>query len=350
MKLPILPDSLAKQALHRGAVVVTDEPLTISTPAQPWAYALSYTLRPPAVDPDGALVKSLRFVFDLSVVQGRIGVGWTAADGASYVNERFTSRPDGRVTFSLQAGVRVGRLVFRNADTTGAPSVFIVSSARVEGIADTERQYPVSISARDLGDESSPRDGGTLTVFDTDAAIAINAARVSWLREACLPIDGTRVLDAGCGVGHFVRFYESRGCTVVAIDGREDNIAELRRRYPEVDARVADAQTLDPRTLGSFDVIHCFGLLYHLDSPIAALRIFESMCRGLLILETMVCDSSRPLSILADETLAASQALEGMGCRPSPSFLTLALNRVGFCLCLRSGSTARASRLSVRLA
>ena len=86
----------------------------------------------------------------------------------------------------------------------------------------------------------------------------------------------------------------------------------------------------NPRTLGLFDVIHCFGLLYHLDSPIAALRIFESMCRGLLILETMVCDSSRPLSILADETLAASQALEGMGCRPSRSFLTLALNRVGF--------------------
>ena len=142
MKLPILPDSLAKQALHRGAVVVTDEPLTISTPAQPWAYALSYTLRPPAVDPDGALVKSLRFVFDLSVVQGRIGVGWTAADGASYVNERFTSRRDGRVTFSLQAGVRVGRLVFRNADTTGAPSVFIVSSARVEA----HRRYRASIS------------------------------------------------------------------------------------------------------------------------------------------------------------------------------------------------------------
>ena len=70
VKLPILPDSLAKQALHRGAVVVTDEPPTISTPARPWAYALSYTLRPPAVDPDGALVKSLRFVFDFSVVQG----------------------------------------------------------------------------------------------------------------------------------------------------------------------------------------------------------------------------------------------------------------------------------------
>jgi hypothetical protein len=38
----------------------------ISTPAQPWAYALSYTLRPPAVDNDGALLTSTRIVFDVS--------------------------------------------------------------------------------------------------------------------------------------------------------------------------------------------------------------------------------------------------------------------------------------------
>jgi hypothetical protein len=115
----------------------------------------------------------------------------------------------------------------------------MVSNARVEAIAYGECQYPVSISARDFGDEASPRDGGTLTVFDMDAAIAIN------------------------------------------------------------------------------------------DRPIAALRRFESTGCRLLILE-MVCDSSRPLCILADETRAASQALEGVGGRPSPSFLTLALNRVGF--------------------
>ena len=61
-----------------------------------------------------------------------------------------------------------------------------------------------------------------------------------------------------------------------------------------------------------------------------ALRYFAAMCRGFVILETMVCDSSRPVSILVDETKAASQAMEGMGSRPSPSFLALALNRVGF--------------------
>jgi hypothetical protein len=49
-----------------------------------------------------------------------------------------------------------------------------------------------------------------------------------------------------------------------------------------------------------------------------------------LLLETMVCDSAIPLMLLEDETKAASQALDGLGCRPSPPFVALALSRVGF--------------------
>ena len=37
-------------------------------------------------------------------------------------------------------------------------------------------------------------------------------------------------------------------------------------------------------------------------------------------METMVCDSSHALCVMAVETKAASQALDGLGCRPSPSF------------------------------
>jgi len=275
-------------------------------------------------------VAAVRCVFDISVSHGRIGVGWTSPDGASFVTERFTSRADSRISFLLQPGDCIGRLVFRNVDPSGQPSEFVIHSARVEHVSADERRYPVSISPREFAEEATPSDGGTQVAFDTDAALAINRARLAWLGDLGLPIEQSRVLDLGCGVGHFISFYTDRGCTVVAVDGREENIAELRRRYPNVDARVADAQRLDPQALGSFDVIHCFGLLYHLESPIAALRNIAAMCRGLLILETMVCDSSRPVLILVDETKTVSQAMDGLGSRPSPAFLALALNRVGF--------------------
>ncbi len=326
----MLPDFYTSQSIHRGARVIARDPLTVSTPARQWAYALSCALPPRVTSGDGSLMEGVRCIFDISVSRGRIGVGWTSVDGASYMTERFTSRADSRISFMLRPGDRVGRLVFRNVDPSGEPSEFIIQNARVEPVLAEERSYPVAISSREFDEEVIPGDGGTLVAFDTDAALAINRARLAWLAGTGLLIDHSHVLDLGCGVGHFIPFYTDRGCTVVAVDGRQENIAELRQRYPNVEARVADAQRLDPQAYGSFDVIHCFGLLYHLESPIAALRNIAAMCRGLLILETMVCDSSRPISVLVDETKAVSQAMEGLGSRPSPAFLALALNRVGF--------------------
>jgi SAM-dependent methyltransferase len=194
-----------------------------------------------------------------------------------------------------------------------------------------------------------PDDGGTRIVFDTDAARAINEARINWLERANLPLAGRRVLDVGCGIGHFIPFYLSRGCTVVAVDGRAENIDELRRRHPGIEAHVADAQELDAPELGVFDVIHCFGLLYHLDSPVAALRRLSAICDRLLILETMVCDSMEPLAVLVDETKAASQAMDGLGSRPSPAFIALAPEPCRVRLRVRCGRAAAASRFPVRV-
>jgi SAM-dependent methyltransferase len=324
--MSLLPTHLERQSLHRGARILGKRPLSVSTPSSQWAYALSYAPRV-EVAVDGVVASSVRFIFDLSVTRGQIGVGWTNTEGTAFIGEQFATSASGRITLPLLAGERVGRLVFRNVDASGEPSTFVINEARAEPIV---HQYPVAIAARGLAEELPPRDGGTLTVFDTDAARAINAARLGWLEESELPVEQARVLDAGSGVGHFVSFYLDRGCSVAAVDGREENILELRRRHPVVDARVGDIQAIDARDYGEFDVIHCFGLLYHLDSPVAALRHLNAMCRRLLILETMVCDSSRPVAVLADETKAASQAMQGLGCRPSPSFVTLALNRVGF--------------------
>jgi SAM-dependent methyltransferase len=279
---------------------------------------------------DNVLSADLRCVLDVSVASGRIGIGWTNPEDTALIDERFVSGETSRVTFTLRSGTRVGRLMFRNVASGNTPSVFSIREARSEVLERRGRTYPVAIGARHIPADPVPDDGGTDIVFDTNAARAINAARLEWLAQANLPVAGARVLDVGAGVGHFIPFYRDRGCTVVGVDGRTENVAELKRRHPDVEAYVADVQTLDPQHAGVFDVIHCFGLLYHLESPVAALRRLSAMCRRVLIIETMVCDSSEPLMMLVDETKAASQAMEGLGTRPSPSFIALSLNRVGF--------------------
>jgi SAM-dependent methyltransferase len=167
-------------------------------------------------------------------------------------------------------------------------------------------------------------------VFHDDPAVAINLARLDFLASLDLPLEGKRVLDAGCGVGHHTPFYTSRGCRVVGIDGRPENIEEMKHRYPQVEGLVGDVQTMDLEALGVFDVVHCFGLLYHTDSPVQALRRLASVCRGQLVLETIVCDADGATMLLADEEGSANQALAGLACRPSPSFVAMALDRLGF--------------------
>jgi SAM-dependent methyltransferase len=183
------------------------------------------------------------------------------------------------------------------------------------------------IRRRDVATEAIP-DGGRTESFDTAAAEAINRARLDHLASLNLPIEGRRVLEVGAGVGRLTGFFLDRGCEVVATEARDHNVAELARRR-SVTARVANVEE-SLSDLGRFDVVFCYGLLYHLESPIRALRNMAAVCDDLLLLETMVCDSRLPVLRLEDETLSVNQALAGLAHRPSPSYVALAANRVGF--------------------
>jgi hypothetical protein len=55
-----------------------------------------------------------------------------------------------------------------------------------------------------------------------------------------------------------------------------------------------------------------------------------AVCDDLLLIETMVCDSRDAVLRLEDETKSFNQALRGLAHRASPSYLAIALNRVGF--------------------
>ncbi len=191
------------------------------------------------------------------------------------------------------------------------------------------RAYPVLVQPRDPSREP-PLPASGVETFDTDAAHAINRARMSHLESLGLPIAGKTVLDVGSGVGHLAQFFVGEGCRVVCVDAREANIQSLRARYPGLEARAVDVEMEPLGDLGRFDVVFCYGLLYHLEDPLSALRNIASVCDGVLLLETIICDHSEPVLLLVDESVVSNQALAGLGCRPSPAYVTMALNRIGF--------------------
>jgi SAM-dependent methyltransferase len=184
------------------------------------------------------------------------------------------------------------------------------------------------VTHRNVATEARP-EGGGLECFETPAAAAINRARLDHLAGLGLAVDGRSVLEMGAGVGHLSGFFLERGCQLVTTEARPDNVAELRRRYPDVRSEVVDVE--DRLTaLGRFDIVFCYGLLYHLESPVRALRNMAEVCDDLLLIETVVCDSTLPVARLDDEYLSVNQALRGLAHRPSASYLALALNRIGF--------------------
>ena len=185
-----------------------------------------------------------------------------------------------------------------------------------------------TIIVRKVNNKNAETEG--IDSFDTPEALAINRARLEHLESLNLDINGKSVLDVGCGVGHLAQFFLQKECNVLAVDGRSENIASLQSRYPELKSAVVDVERDKLTEYGMFDIVFCYGLLYHLENPTFALQNMASVCKELLLIETCITDCPQPVLQLVDESATYNQALSGTGSRPSPSYVVMSLLNAGF--------------------
>jgi SAM-dependent methyltransferase len=137
-------------------------------------------------------------------------------------------------------------------------------------------------------------------------------------------------LDVGCGVGYFSKFLSEMGFRVVALDGREENVIEGGRRYPDITFIAQDVEHPSLPGIGVFDFVLCVGLLYHLENPFRAIRNLYSMTGQVLLVETMCVPDSRPMMDLLDESHSENQGLNYVAFYPSESCIVKMLYRTGF--------------------
>ena len=112
------------------------------------------------------------------------------------------------------------------------------------------------------------------------------------------PIAELRILDLGAFEGLFAVELARHGASVVAIEGREASLEKMRLAKDALDLdrlelRLEDVRDLDLQRTGSFDVVLCLGLLYHLDTPdvFVLLERIRDVCRGFAIIETRIAVS-----------------------------------------------------------
>jgi len=155
-------------------------------------------------------------------------------------------------------------------------------------------------------------------VFLSPSYGAINEARLDHLASLRLDLSRKSVLEVGAGIGLLTRFFEDRDCKVLSTDGNPENIRVMQRKYPRRRIEYLDLdRASDLSRLGQFDIVFCYGTLYHLSKPEEALRALSDICRGMILLETQVSPGRYSDLLLVHEPAGRAQAVSGVGCRPT---------------------------------
>lgn len=172
-------------------------------------------------------------------------------------------------------------------------------------------------------------------LFDQPFYLAINHARWTVFEQLLAvarqagPIES--VLDAGCGPGWFADRLAGAGLEVLGVDARIELIEEARRRAPRAAFEVFDfdAAALEAAPAAR-DAVFAFGLLYHLENPLRALRILRACARRALFLETMTAPEEGLLARLVAENPNETQGFHGLALLLTPDAVAQALFAVGF--------------------
>lgn len=128
-------------------------------------------------------------------------------------------------------------------------------------------------------------------------------------------LTGLNVLDLGCNAGFWsLHAVESKCSFVLGIDGRKMHIDEANfifeakkidtSKYRFINGNVLK---MDLSDFGSFEVVFCLGLLYHVNNPIFLLETISSINTDLLIIDTTIykrtSDNKDPVFLLQRENL-----------------------------------------------
>src|SRR5260370_648973 len=173
-----------------------------------------------------------------------------------------------------------------------------------------------------------------LTAVDQKGYCRLIEARGETIKQTVKRLKPTLRLsngvDAGCGVGFFSQRVEECNMNVCGFDGREENVAEARRRFPQIPFEQGDIEERTILQLGRFDLVLCFGLLYHLENPLLAIRNLRGLTEKCLLLESMCLPEEKPSMLLREEPRQGDQSLTNVACYPSEGSLVKMLYRAGF--------------------
>ena len=130
---------------------------------------------------------------------------------------------------------------------------------------------------------------------------------------------GKRILEVGAYNGYIGAYFNALGAEVHCLEGRIENVINIKNDYPNITAEVANLDSSD-WNWGHWDIIINFGLYYHLEKfHKEHLQNCISNC-DLMFFETVIYDSSEPDIYFRNE-VGDDQSLTSIGGTPSTSYV-----------------------------
>lgn len=130
---------------------------------------------------------------------------------------------------------------------------------------------------------------------------------------------GKRILELGSYHGDVGNVFQTLGADVLSVEGKWSNIERSNAIYPNLKVVQANLSTAE-WPWGKFDVIINWGLLYHLDGYHREHLINCIDNCDLLLLESVIYDSAKPVVAFRKE-VGPDQSLTEYAGHPSTSFI-----------------------------
>ena len=144
-------------------------------------------------------------------------------------------------------------------------------------------------------------------------AIAVHDSRVATIIRACQHLPGHELF-------HYLNDY-----------GEKHHVGSHGQGHVAAEAQwLHGPQTPDAGQLPQqlYQIVYCYGLLYHLNRPAEAMAFMARHCSEMLLLETCVSfGSGKHLNLCAETASDATQSISGTGCRPTRDWVCSELRK-----------------------
>jgi len=145
--------------------------------------------------------------------------------------------------------------------------------------------------------------------------------RINFILEQYQPdfFSGKRILELGPFNGYIGHQFSELGATVHCLEGRLDNVHNIKNQFPKLTVEQADLDTPE-WPWGRWDIIINFGLYYHLEKYHRQHLINCLDNCDVLFFESVIYDSELPEIHFRSES-GTDQSLTDIGGSPSTSYV-----------------------------